>query len=226
MSNDFISINGLYCWNPDVFDDLVVPDDVDEDAVIFEILAQCSELELLYPDWGFMKKAIGMWSEKNLENWQRVADALSEEYDPLHNFDRHEDNTDTETRNLAGSDNTTTSTSGNAGGTTTDSGQTTVENQVTGFNTTTPQTESKQITNPGGSTTTSSTSTTSGTANKSTTDTGTVQNARLAHMYGNIGVTKSQEMLRDEVDLRGNDKMTIIDVIANSFKMRFCILVY
>ena len=43
------------------------------------------------------------------------------------------------------------------------------------------------------------------------------------HVYGNVGSTKSQEMLRDEIDVRGLD---IYHIITEEFKTRFCIMVY
>lgn len=54
------------------------------------------------------------------------------------------------------------------------------------------------------------------------TDTGTVTRERQE--YGNIGVTTSQQMLREEVDL-WND-LNMVNIIVNDFKNRFCIMVY
>ena len=45
-----------------------------------------------------------------------------------------------------------------------------------------------------------------------------------AHLYGNIGVTTSQEMLRAEVELRVN--MNVYDVIADLFYKDFCLYTY
>ena len=41
--------------------------------------------------------------------------------------------------------------------------------------------------------------------------------------YGNIGVTTSQAMLKEELEVRKNN---IIDFIVTSFKKRFCLLIY
>lgn len=45
-----------------------------------------------------------------------------------------------------------------------------------------------------------------------------------SYIHGNIGVTTSQQMLESELEL--SPKLSIINYIVNSFKMRFCILVY
>jgi len=44
------------------------------------------------------------------------------------------------------------------------------------------------------------------------------------HLYGNIGVTTSQQMLHSELDLRS--KVNIYDVIAEMFYKEFCVYVY
>ncbi len=41
--------------------------------------------------------------------------------------------------------------------------------------------------------------------------------------FGNIGVTTSQQMLKEELEVRKNN---IIDFIVQSFRKRFCLLVY
>ena len=47
---------------------------------------------------------------------------------------------------------------------------------------------------------------------------------RTSRIHGNIGVTTSQMMVESEWNLR--PKVHIDDFIINSFKERFCILVY
>ena len=48
--------------------------------------------------------------------------------------------------------------------------------------------------------------------------------SRGSRIHGNVGVTTSQQMLLAEFDLR--PKIHVDDYIINSFKERFCILVY
>ena len=45
-----------------------------------------------------------------------------------------------------------------------------------------------------------------------------------AHLYGNIGVTTSQQMLEAEVDIRR--KFNIYEMIAEEFCNEFCVMVY
>lgn len=46
---------------------------------------------------------------------------------------------------------------------------------------------------------------------------------RRAHLYGNIGVTTSAQMLAGEIEIR---KHTIYDLIADCFETELCLLVY
>jgi len=44
------------------------------------------------------------------------------------------------------------------------------------------------------------------------------------HLYGNIGVTTSQKMLQDEIDVRFNNNF--YDIISSQFKLEFCVMIY
>ena len=89
-----ISIIGLYEYDSTIFDELVLPEGVDRDIIIPSICASSAELEVLYPNPIFMRKMIGVWSKSCLAAWERVSQALSAEYDPISNYDRREDWTD------------------------------------------------------------------------------------------------------------------------------------
>lgn len=56
-----------------------------------------------------------------------------------------------------------------------------------------------------------------------TTDNGNINNNEEAREYGNIGVTTTQAMIQAERDLV---KFNIYDFIIDSFKARFCLLIY
>ncbi len=75
--------------------------------IIDNILLDCAELEVVYPDADYMKLAIGVWSAKRLYTWQRIADVLYRKYDPFVNINRHEWRVTTEDRDLAGTNDST-----------------------------------------------------------------------------------------------------------------------
>lgn len=123
MATLSLSILGLYNYclehDDDLFESLTVPEEVDKDVLVNNIIMQAAPFETLYPDPDVMKSFIGIWSEANAEKWQKIADLWVEaqEFNPLENFDRTEEETiqnsgkdqddNTQTRNLAGSDNRT-----------------------------------------------------------------------------------------------------------------------
>ena len=68
----------------------------------------------------------------------------------------------------------------------------------------------------------------SGTSSSNVTDTLTATNGRTlshsAHLAGNIGITTSQQMVTDEINLSAMLDLTAL--IVKNFKAEFCLLVY
>lgn len=86
-----MSVMGLYNYNNELFDLLKLPDGVYKNDIVYSILLECAELETVYPDFGLMRNAIGLWSTTRLHEWERIYRTLTEDYNPLHNYDRHEE---------------------------------------------------------------------------------------------------------------------------------------
>lgn len=242
-SYDRISIYGLLQADATIFDNFQLPNDLvsQKEDIINNILMECYELEILYPDPRIMKQAIGLWSKKMKPSWERMLLALTEEYNPLHNFDRHEEYTDTGSGVTASTENTSTSgsrsSSSSGSDSSTSSGVSTADgtqtNSVMGFNesegwadhdkeVSTNNGTSSTSTNGSSEATSSDSSSSSSTNNSSTSE--NKQSEHDGHLYGNIGVTKSQEMLKDEIEVR--ERFNIIDLITKSFRNTFCVLVY
>lgn len=124
-------------------------------------------------------------------SWNKIYDAINTAYKPLENYDMKEKETPnvTKTRNIKEDMQT--------------------DNDVYGFNSTTPVPQSK--------------STLSGNKlnNEQTeSETGT----RDLERHGNIGVTTSQQMLQSEIDLRTN--YNFMKQIMNDVDSMLCLLVY
>lgn len=98
-----LSILGLYTWDNTIFDNMVLPAEIDKDILVDNILMDYAELEVLYPDSEFMKSAIGSWSKARLRTWSKMANVLYEDYDPFINIKRDETRTITQERDLQGS---------------------------------------------------------------------------------------------------------------------------
>ena len=139
MLRSNISVLGLYNFNNDLFSNLYVPTQINKQELVENIVLECAEMEVIYPDYDFLKKAIEIWSLSRIQTWQRMADVLTAQYDPFINIKRDEVRTITETRDLKGTgeqvnrvnafDSGTATESGSANSNSTDTGTvTTVEN--------------------------------------------------------------------------------------------------
>lgn len=194
-----LSVMGLYLFDDTLFDALVVPDGVDHDVVVASILTECSELEIMLPDPDVFKVSLGYWSRAQLPIWTKLYNTTNLEYNPIWN----KDGTVTETRNLARSDNESRNLANSA--------QTDAVGQVSAFNSNAWQNADHQ--------TMSGSGTDTGTVNRSGTDTGTVTRRET----GNIGVTTTQQMIREERDI---STFNIYDYIVKAFKYMYCLGVY
>lgn len=162
-----LSLLGLYQYNEQLFDGLRIPDGVDKDTLVKNLLAETAEFEILYPDPEFMANMISVWSAKELPVWEELEKTRHYEYDPISNYDRNEESTNT----------------GESLG------------KVAGYN-------AADLVNSSGAST---------------------DVKRKARMWGNIGVTTTQQMINEQREVV---KFNISDYIIESFIKRFCLLVY
>lgn len=210
-----MTLIGLYNYDPTIFDLMNLPAGVDADQVRDNILLQSSDFEVLYPDTDFLKVAVKRWADKWYFTFDKWVKALAIDYDPLNNYDRYEEYEDTgkETRADSGSSNTSTTTSGS-----TTSGGTT-QHDISAYDSATMREDTKDTSSASG-TDSSTGSTTASDSSNGTTDTSL---KHKAHLYGNIGVTTSQQMLEAELQVA---RFNLVDQITDCFLNEFCIRVY
>ena len=84
-----------YYLEDGLFKNAVFPTGIDPDIVHDVIMMECGEMQPLFTDADFMQQMIGVWSQKWEHTFERWVAALETEYEPLYNYDRHEDITDT-----------------------------------------------------------------------------------------------------------------------------------
>lgn len=209
-----LTVEGLYNYDSTLFDDFNVPDGLVKQIAIDAILMRTRELEILYPDFNFMKNRIAIWSNKYQTNWKKLYDTTVLEYNPIENYDRMEDWTDTDAE--TGSNSRNSKTTGETNNEITNSG--TVTEQNTAFNAGLSD-HAKEISD----TDTISNTTGNTTENESGTNTRNLTHTKTGRAHGNIGVTTSQQMIQSERDLV---VFNLYDVIAESFVENFCLMVY
>lgn len=95
MSTMKLTTIGLYNYDNTLFENLTFPTGIDKDIAVNEILMRSGEFEVLYPNLDFFKMQISMWGKKHFRTFDKWVKALSVEYDPLYNYDRTEEYTDT-----------------------------------------------------------------------------------------------------------------------------------
>jgi hypothetical protein len=282
-----MSITGIYEYDPSIFDYFHVPFEeeippvhYDKDFYVQRILTDAMDLELVYPNPQFMKRAIKWWSLAHKNNWQRLAEALEKHYNPIENYNRSETWTDTDTRtenwtdtekrteewthgasiddtgtvDVKRTDNLKQKTDGTTSTETTgdESGNQTETNAAIGYNSDTWKDNTKTTTDHESDTSSTSDTTVDQTVeNTGTQDSLTTNdlnrnleenslssvdgsNGRVGssggsvthtgNVSGNIGVTTSQQMVLQEIELR--QKYNLVDIVVRDFIETFCILVY
>ena len=238
MAQAKITLIGIENYlNPErsVFDKMNLPDGIDKETLIGSILLRCQEFELLYSDPDFLIDAVNIWSRKNYWTFDKWVKAINIKYDPLYNYDRTEEWTDTHEGDYSktGSGNS----SGNTGTTNnlTETHNLHSTNDVTNthsekaFNDSSLVNNQTDVVDQDGSDTGTITNTGTVTGNYSNTDSNkesgddSFENKHSGRMYGNIGVTTSQQMLQSELDIA---RWNMYEHIADLFASEFCIMVY
>ena len=215
MRSDTLSILGLYNYDNTIFDLLTLPEGLDNTTLIKSICSELADMELLYPNPEVMKDLIGVWSAGSQYEWSKLYETMQLTYNPIDNYDR------TETRTLTSQGTGTGADGGTDSLSTSKSHQGSEQNtgKVTAFNSGTLA-DKNQNSGTSSATDTETASTTYGKTKQETfnkTDTETIR-AR-----GNIGVTTTMQMLKEQRDIV---KFNLYDIITEEFKYRFCILVY
>lgn len=206
----FLSLLGLYQDNPEIIGDDVfpLPEGLSHETLDPLLLAETAELELLYPEPNTMETVIKAWATARNPAWARMLLALTEEYNPLHNYDRSETWTDEHERTL--------NSEGTVNGTGETSGSGTDTEQVAGYN------DSNAWTNKG-KVSRSDTVNTENETTQTRTDSDEGTTTRTGRVQGNIGVTTSAQMLTGELEVRATD---LYQIIVREFVKMFCIGVY
>lgn len=239
MSRANLSIIGMLAGQPDLLDDLQLPEDVDRETVTDAIKLETAELEIVYSNPLFMKSAIKAWSKRRLYAWTELYKTTQYEYEPLWNKDATITDTEEIERGQSiegesaayktGTTSRTTSNtmSRNSAGT---RGGTNLH-EVTGFNSDELTTESKDTQQATDSLQTSGTDSEQMTGTDGESSSGSnsedltenITRTRTHRETGNIGITSAMDLIRQQREIVNFD---IAQIIADEFKKQFCIMVY
>lgn len=108
---------GLYRWDDTIFDLMQIPQALDKDTLVQNLLAETAELEVLYPNPVVFKNLVGVWSAKQIDIWNRLYATTQYEYNPIENYNRYETGSDSGTGRTTHSGTDTTTETTTHGGT-------------------------------------------------------------------------------------------------------------
>ena len=248
-----ISPMGLFNWDNTLFDLLQIPSQLDRNTLINNILAETAELEVLYPNPTVFKSLLGVWSSTQIDVWNRLYATTQYEYNPIENYNRYETGsdsgsgstrhtgTDTHTDTTATTGRDTSETDVTHGGEDVDTGVGDSAHWIAGFNSVPSGDDDGLVkqskdsnslenrhdygetVNTEGTITYGKTETRNGSLTHGESIVTENDGEHELHAHGNIGVTTTQKLIREQREV---DKFNLYDIITDEFKMRFCVLVY
>lgn len=243
MAHAKMTLIGMYNWDNTLFANLTTPAGIDNSLLVNEILMRGGEFETLYADFDFMKFAIGHWSQKwqrTMEKWYEV---LSMEYNPIENYDRKEDWTDSNNKHASVTSNrnedathvegTKRSETAVASDSSNSSGHGDTTNTRSAFDSSSYSPHDKAETNSTGTNISLGTTDAKGETNTSGIDSihGSNEDSSTeigngihsGRIHGNIGVKTTQSMVLEEIDV---DKFNLYEEIANLFLTELTVYTY
>lgn len=230
-----LTILGMYKFDNTLFDNLKLPEGLEKTSVVNQILLDSSPFEVLYPDFNTMKELIGLWSDTWARTFEKWVNVLSIEYNPIENYDRMESWTDsanrsgqsqrTESRdyttqlNVNASSNDSTSNTG--GDSTAHKVSAYDSNEYSNDSIDMIELNNQSVTNNHNRSQTNSRDT--GATSTVGNDVNVDNSRHEGRMHGNIGVTTTQQMVDEEIQIA---RFNLVKQISDVFIKEFCIMVY
>ena len=211
-----LTLWGIYQYDTTLFDNIVLPDGIDKDNLIANIMRNSGDLYPYHQVPEYLKKNITFWFSRRLFDFERMYEALRVEYSPIENYDRKENTT----RNYENSGTDKESTTLGSTTTSTNIGSNDNENKVSAYNESDYSNREKDTQ----SYNSTLTNTGSGTDTKQTEYGLKRKEVEDIRVHGNIGTTTSQQMIESEMELRA--KYDIYKIISREFEREFLVQVY
>ena len=198
-----------------IWDYLELPEDINKELLINEIIKKGGEFCTLYPDPDFLKVQIQLWSKKWYHNFDRWAKAYNFEYEALYNLDVKSTITEEGNNEASGSKTTNNSTSNNS----TIDGSNSSDHKKAAYDSSSPALTDQDIGSnhlhtEGGTSLNGKEEDSSKSSHKIVTE---------EYRRGNQGVTQSQELLLAEMNAW---YWNLYDHIADIFVNEFCVCLY
>ena len=92
-----VPLFAMYQFDPSILDDMVLPEGIDKQLFINELLLACGEFGVIYTDPTFLKFAVAHWANKWNHTFSEWLKGVVAEYNPIYNYDRYEESSDART---------------------------------------------------------------------------------------------------------------------------------
>ena len=200
-------------------------EEFDKDTLLASIIFKAGTFEPIYTDPDYFYLMCGYFWKKWERTFTKWFTALNIEYNPLENYDRYEEwsesnsgsdsgtNSTTDNRTISVADNRTETTDNDTSESLTRGEDSTTENSISAFdeNSYSDHDKSETDTDIEQSITGTNDTTFTSAGTSSTTDNNSIANMTSneseseleheGHLHGNIGIVSSQEMLKSELDI-------------------------
>lgn len=226
LTNQQIATTGLLdllYFDDTVMDNFTVPEGIDRQLALDTIYQRCGLTPLYHPDPAWLKFYVGWWCSKNAKTWEELYKTTIQDYNPIYNYDRTEETTDTrsETRKL--SEDTSSNTKQNGDTSVTDTSSDSSEHTISADNSDSYEPGYKDVSSRQDTQASKSSNRVDVTGDRAVDETTGETYSHKLRAYGNIGVTTTQEMLEAQ---RKVVRYNIYNEIADSFKDEFCLYIY
>lgn len=212
-----ITLWGFYQWtDKKLFDNIQLDDRLDKQILIDLIMQQSGELFPFHQQPDYLKHNIENWFARMKSQFSRMYDAITAEYNPIENYDRIEEWSDSESISAS----TSESSSASSHDSSSDSSSNSMTNDVSAANMTTgflPDSASK------GESVGKSSSDSKNEIKRHNIENRQHYSEHSGRIHGNIGVLTNQSMVTAELELR---KFDLYQTIANMFEEQFIVRKY
>lgn len=213
----------LLYYDDTIMDNFTVPDGLDRQLALDTIYQRCGLTPLYHPDPAWLKFYVGRWCSKNAKTWEELYKTTIQDYNPIYNYDRTEETTDTQSGTRKLSEDTSSNTKQNGDTSVTDTSRDSIEHTVSADNSDNYEPGYKDASSRQDTQASESSNRVDVTGDRAVDETTYETHSHKLRTYGNIGVTTTQEMLEAQ---RKVVRYNIYNEIADSFKEEFCLYIY
>ena len=226
LTNQQIASTGLLdllYYDDTIMDNFTVPDGIDRRLALDTIYQRCGLTPLYHPDPAWLKFYVGRWCSKNAKTWEELYKTTIQDYNPIYNYDRTEETTDTRSGTRKLSEDTSSNTKQNGDTSVTDTSSDSSEHTLSADNSDSYEPGYNDVSSRQDTQASESSNRVDVTGDRAVDETTGETYSHKLRAYGNIGVTTTQEMLEAQ---RKVVRYNIYNEIADSFKDEFCLYIY